>query len=353
MSKRLLIGVATAFLTIFAACEKVEEPDRTSDLRFAFSLKPAIDAGFDVTEVRAIISKSSYIDSLTMQVSGDSAIGYFPSLEPGIYEIQIKMFQDSFLVAGGSGIGAVYAGQNTVVSITLHFLTGSLTINVDWETGETNDLVTGLVAHFPFNGDASDLSSLGNHGTVYNATLTEDRFGNPSAAYAFNGENAYIEIPDDFSLNPLNAITFCAWVNLNDLNKVGSIVRKGNDQSKGNYSLIFAPGYNMEASIRFVEDAYPNPVTGFYSTSSLPTALTWHFLAITYDGLSMKYYFDGTLDSSITVSKTMSSNSGILSIGMNPTPGYEQWFDGKIDDVRIYNRALNTNEIHALYELTE
>jgi hypothetical protein len=52
----------------------------------------------------------------------------------------------------------------------------------------------GLVAYYPFNGNANDKSGNGNHGTVHGATLTEDRFGNADSAYNFDGVYDYIEI---------------------------------------------------------------------------------------------------------------------------------------------------------------
>jgi hypothetical protein len=50
------------------------------------------------------------------------------------------------------------------------------------------DLKDGLVAHYPFNGNANDESGNGNNGTVNGATLTTDRFGNMNKAYSFDGK---------------------------------------------------------------------------------------------------------------------------------------------------------------------
>lgn len=60
--------------------------------------------------------------------------------------------------------------------------------------GAIADLMTGLVASYPFNGNAIDESGNGNDGTVYGAVLTADRFGNPDSAYAFVGVNDYIDV---------------------------------------------------------------------------------------------------------------------------------------------------------------
>ena len=59
----------------------------------------------------------------------------------------------------------------------------------------------GLIAYYPFNRNANDESENGNHGTVYGATLTTDRFGNPDSAYSFDGVDDYIEVAPSSNLD--------------------------------------------------------------------------------------------------------------------------------------------------------
>jgi hypothetical protein len=68
---------------------------------------------------------------------------------------------------------------------------------IDISYGGIND---GLVAYYPFNGNANDESGNGHNGTINSATLTSDRFGNPNSAYSFDGVNDYIDI-GSFPLN--------------------------------------------------------------------------------------------------------------------------------------------------------
>src|ERR1039458_1147503 len=77
-------------------------------------------------------------------------------------------------------------------------------------------LTNGLVLYLPFNGNANDASGNGNNGTVYGATLTADRFGNPNAAYSFNGTSAYIKTP---LTNTIFSGDFTAsvWFNVSNL----------------------------------------------------------------------------------------------------------------------------------------
>lgn len=73
------------------------------------------------------------------------------------------------------------------------------------------DLSDGLVAYFPFNGNANDTSGNGHDGTVFGATLTEDRFGNPDSAYNFDGDD-YIDIPFSPQIEP-DIFSLSLWFN--------------------------------------------------------------------------------------------------------------------------------------------
>ena len=90
------------------------------------------------------------------------------------------------------------------------------------------NLDTGLVAHYPFNGSADDASGYGNTATVYGATLTADRFGNPNSAYLFNGISAYIQTPVNSNYKP---ISFSVWFRPDSLAATGSIVDSGASQA--------------------------------------------------------------------------------------------------------------------------
>ena len=70
----------------------------------------------------------------------------------------------------------------------------------------------GLVGWWPFNGNANDISGNGNNGTVNGATLSNDRYGQSNAAYAFNGTSQWIDIANSTSLNPTSQLTISVWV---------------------------------------------------------------------------------------------------------------------------------------------
>ena len=110
------------------------------------------------------------------------------------------------------------------------------------------DLSLGLVAYYPFNGNANDESGNGNHAIINGATLTYDRFGNPDNAYSFNGVSGDINIGGN--VKPPFPVSVSVWVNANDLDANGcglaGIVR--NDQyDSGSYryglAVMVSDGY--------------------------------------------------------------------------------------------------------------
>ena len=92
------------------------------------------------------------------------------------------------------------------------------------------NLQQGLVAYYPFNGNANDESGNGNNGTVNGATLTEDRFGNANGAYSFDG-NDWIDATDNGFPNGISGYTFSAWFFLSS-------------QNLNSWSTIFSFGTN-------------------------------------------------------------------------------------------------------------
>src|SRR5437667_147551 len=104
-----------------------------------------------------------------------------------------------------------------------------------------DSLTNGLVAYYPFSGNANDMSGNGNHGTVIGAILAADRFGNPNSAYAFDGVSSLITVPDSLSLRISNDITVTCWLNFStNLNEV-KLVGRGGDCGR-NYGLWLDQG---------------------------------------------------------------------------------------------------------------
>ncbi len=216
------------------------------------------------------------------------------------------------------------------------------------------NLQQGLVAYYPFNGNANDVSGNGNHGVVYGATLTEDRFGNGSSAYYFDG-NDYINISDNNSLRT-GLISLSAWIlpehSSHSMKIIGkSVYTNANNEQ---YALSIEKIGNQLFPL-FALKRLSSCIPGYgwqkLFGEEVVTNNAWSIITTTWDEFTMKIYFNGILvgvkDNAIS-GEIDNCIGGDIRIGlwwMNDP----KFFKGYIDDIRIYNRALNEQEIYALY----
>jgi hypothetical protein len=231
------------------------------------------------------------------------------------------------------------------------------------------ELRDGLIAHYPFDGNANDASGNGNHGDVHGATLTKDRFGNADSAYNFDGIEDYIAINDTPRLNIINAITLSAWFKSNlptsEHNIWSHIISKADEcHSEGNYNLGLFSGNRIQ--FNYWEGT---GVNNQYQINTVITQNFWHNIIVTYNytNFEIKFYLDGVhvngnwYQNNIPDKKVPKISSNKLSIGANlvahsvaSCSNVEvrkpiSLFNGIIDDIRIYNRALSDSEIQSLY----
>lgn len=213
----------------------------------------------------------------------------------------------------------------------------------------TNSVVPtdGLVAYYPFNGNANDESNNSNNGTVNGATLTSDRFGNCNKAYLFNGTSDYINISNSTTLeSPNSGITLSSWVYVDNLAANGAYYLCKNDL--GNYDPYqYRMGIGNDSSMYFGFKNSNSESVDFSQSISLNNQ-KWNHLLTTYDGSFVKFFINGTLISTQNYSSTISQDSKNLDIGRD-AHGPIEYYKGKLDDIRIYNRALSDNEVTNLY----
>jgi len=205
----------------------------------------------------------------------------------------------------------------------------------------------GLVAYYPFNGNANDESGNGNNGTVYGAILTEDRFGNPDSAYSFDGADDYIEVLDDDTLDLSGGLTISAWINSSDTSGARDIVAKWGAGLKRSY--IFKD-HNWSDKLRIeLSKGGSSVLADLEGTSSIIPG-NWIHVCATYDSTAVKLYFNGTQDATSPASGVITSSDASLIIGgVIENSVLSECFGGILDDIRIYNRALSEEEIQELF----
>jgi hypothetical protein len=210
----------------------------------------------------------------------------------------------------------------------------------------------GIVGWWPFNGNANDESGNGNNGTVNGATLSDDRNGIANSSYYFNGQTDFISVPDANIMLPSN-ISLSSWVkipsNYMGNNGVGRIVRS---RFYG-YTLSFILSSN---SINFEIWTNASNSTLLTTQNVITNDDVWHNIVGTFNGNEIKLYFDGLLIGSLPTpnSNILYSSDGLVMFGRdgnNPSP-LTALYQGWIDDIGIWNRALTQEEITALFNAT-
>ena len=217
------------------------------------------------------------------------------------------------------------------------------------------NLTQGLVAYYPFHGNANDLSGNGNHGTPMNgAQLSTDRAGLPNGAFQFDGVNDYISIPNSPSLNPANAISIAMYFNPSRAGlqtMLGKISYTGATATQYSFSMDYSPYPGISMGVNSITNGCSGTASnsGYVNTISPVTLNTWHCVVATFDNGVMKIYLNGTLIRTTVASfNTMNQcSNATLQLGMWWS-GDPHYFQGKLDDIRIYNRALNPAEVNAL-----
>jgi hypothetical protein len=211
----------------------------------------------------------------------------------------------------------------------------------------SGSLTQGLVGYWPFCGNANDDSGNGNNGTVNGATLTTDRFGNANSAYTYNGTSSYINVPNSASLQFNGGITISAWINPNTIPASGAsyILSKGADGGTPySWTTFLDPTGKVGTSI--FSNTTAN--SGGLSVALIPTN-QWTYVTFSFDGSQYKCYINGVLNYSGVSNYTTFSNIYDLKFGRRHISGLPYFFNGKLDDIGIWNRALTTQEVTQLY----
>lgn len=196
-------------------------------------------------------------------------------------------------------------------------------------------ITDGLAAYFPFDSNAKDYSGNKNNGVLINSPVISN--GVKGNGYDFNYTNlSSIGISSFTNLNFTEGLTISAWVKSNDITKSQNIVSRN-----GPYFLRIT-GSTIRCGIA--------SGTWTFINGTIPLSNNiWYHLVLTYDQAKIKGYVNGILDVNADKVGPLNSPASHLYIGNTPVAGENSPFDGTIDEVRIYNRALSSEEILILY----
>ncbi len=223
------------------------------------------------------------------------------------------------------------------------------------------DLFRGLVAWYPFNGDTYDHSKHGNKVEFNSAEACRGYFGKKNNAFRFDGVSSYMRVANNGSLNPREGISLYAFVKPEGFYQgpchANYIIGKGNTSNpSGTYGLVFSDAryYHNTQCSKPVAEAFEDFYGGFGSTANVHDSLDyivvnkWYKVVYTYDGKQSRIYVNGELKSVDLQTTFVSGSTNDLFFGKYENSQYPYFFKGIIDEIRIYNRALNANEVKIL-----
>jgi len=198
-------------------------------------------------------------------------------------------------------------------------------------------LTDDLVAYYPFTGNADDASGHGLHGVVGTATLTADRFGVAGRAYRFNGVNSSIEVASLPALTGDFSVSY--WAKSTQSRRMHALSLGTNGSDNLDFDVNDGP---------FGLFVYWNGSGGnatWMTPSGSVTDGAWHHITLLRRGVQVELHVDGTLRRSTTYAGTV-GGPGPLRMGRGSYAPL--WWDGWLDDVRIYSRALDAVEVGTL-----
>lgn len=281
------------------------------------------------------------------QLNGSVNDDGFPNPPGAVTSTWSKVSGPGNVVFGNAGALQTTAGFSSAGTYVLRLSAndGDLTGSDDLSVLVNPQDVSGPVGWWKLDdgtgNSAADSSGAGNTGTlVNNPTWSGGVLG---GGMNFNGSNQRVSIPDNNSLDLTNQITIAAWIKPGKKDTQYPIKKARSDSINGYELSLSSSG---KVFVRFNQASSDNAYR-LNSTTSYPIdGNTWMHVAATYDGTTLKLYINGVLDASMNAAVTIANNAIPLSLGsddQNVAP-----FQGGLDDVRIYNRALSAAEIQTL-----
>jgi len=211
---------------------------------------------------------------------------------------------------------------------------------------------SGLVGYWPFCGNANDESGNGNNGTNNGATLTTDRFGNSNSAYVFDGIDNFISFPQKFNFHNAGDASISIWIKSNSIpNALQATFLKSRisstDNNRFNFFLNPISGNLLKLNFDYRESNFNIHILNINNIQ----LNTWQNIIYTRTGNTYNLYINGTfINSSVDNLPNLPTEIGWV-IGNDPSSNSD--FSGLIDDIGIWNRALNQQDITNLYNANQ
>ncbi len=253
------------------------------------------------------------------------------------------VFDQSPLIVSGTPLASM-----TIPAYTAKVYTNRRNSDLGIPSGTTT--FSGLIASYPFTGNASDSSGNAINGVVNGSTLTSDRFGNANKAYSFNGSSDFIQVPHSSLFTFSSKATINLWVKA-DSGGTGNprFFSKGSTPNGMEY---FSDSVgNQQKRVAFTGDiAGTSGLFGGYSKSLIGNQ-TWTMLTYIHDSLTSKLYINGVLDTTFAnANGVLPQTTDDLFFGKHSQASTD-YFNGSLDDINIYNKTLTQTQVDSLYHI--
>ena len=353
--KNLLFGFVIILFFCFSCQDQSVTPSSQNEMgEISFSMNMS-SAPKEVVDISGYLSRTSF-DTIyfNFAINNDTATASVGNIIAGQWKLTVNALNNNnVIIYSGSTDVYVSPGISTPVYLQLNPTTGSLEIIVTW--GSYNSIDSMLVAYYPFNGNANDESGNGHDGTIYGAVLADDHYGNPNSAYFFDGIDDYIDIGNNSSLKPQLPISYSLWVNYVTVGEPLPIFANNYDDSDNYFGAWVVITNANYIQIGYGDGGPIGPTSRrVRNTSSVTTPGVWyHFVGIIRGPLDMDIYLNGINNAGV-----YTGGGGPILYNNNPAnfgrldsdnSGPAHFFNGRIDELRIYNRELNESEVQALF----
>jgi len=212
----------------------------------------------------------------------------------------------------------------------------------------------GLIGWWPGEGTANDIVGA-NNGTLLNGVTFAP--GNVGQAFAFNGANSYVQVSNNPNLNPTGSFSIEAWVCPRQ-DAAAALVSKWGDtgelENQRSYNLFILPGRALQFAISDWAHQWDASFQLFNTAPGAITLQAWNYIVAVYDqstGTRLIYVNGVQVASRTDAPITVTNGVAPLTLGawVNGGSLVQSDFDGLLDEVSLYNRALSAGEVAAIY----
>ena len=241
---------------------------------------------------------------VAVQRSGSALELFVDGIPGGTFQAAQPLPAMANIVVGGGWIGAI----DDVRLYNRAFPAASMPqAAYSWTQVKAQLVNQNLEGFYPFKGNADNDLGHGGDGTVFNATLTADRFGTPAAAYQFNGSDAYIAILDNPFISTSADFAICFWEQSSSATPMAAV-----SVTPGGPALDVV--FNAGAGIAIMLAGAAVPSLSYGSVGSL-TDGQWHFVILQRVGSTLQLYIDGTLQAQAQSDAVIFGGSSVAQFG--------------------------------------